>query len=453
MRRFFVYPMPKSNYNQYIADDLIVSKEFNKKLLYVEDYDCFFLFNGKYYKQYDIKKTLAKIREILINRNYKKNITIGILKDICEQIKLATPLSKKELYTNYITFKDKDLNLNTFETEEHSRDNYSMHYLDFNYKEIEHAETPNFDKFLETSLVDKDGNTDYGLIELVIQMIGYYLLKEEATARMAFFLIGEANTGKSTLQNLLKSIVGEEFTVAINIKTLTENRFATADLTGAVLNNVSDEQSTFSDVGTFKALITCDYVRAERKNQGAFFFSPKTKHIFSTNKMPTFKDFDNAIKRRIKLIPFKKKIEKRDLYLLQKLKKEIPGIIGKALIRAKELTENGLEFIKPKSIIEENKKFEEAMSSAIFFIREKYDNNKENGTSKKDIYDHYKRWAVSNGRRSMNSARFFRDLKTMGLKEIKWVDGKRVNGYSIILKEKKEEEQIEIKSFYEKNNI
>ena len=66
-----------------------------------------------------------------------------------------------------------------------------------------------------------------------------------------------------------------------------DNPFATADLRGKLLNICTDLPSQrLDDSGDFKAIVSGETIRAERKHQPAFHFVPYCRLLYSANNLP-----------------------------------------------------------------------------------------------------------------------------------------------------------------------
>ena len=58
--------------------------------------------------------------------------------------------------------------------------------------------------------------------------------------RKAFMFLGAGRNGKSTVLNLIRALLGKGNCSAVSIQTLSENRFAPADLFGKLANIAGD---------------------------------------------------------------------------------------------------------------------------------------------------------------------------------------------------------------------
>jgi putative DNA primase/helicase len=199
-----------------------------------------------------------------------------------------------------------------------------------------------------------------------------------------------------------------------NIEKLTTRPFYLPALIGKKLNISNEEESKFLKSDTFKALITGNDVSAERKYGDPFDFKPNIKFIFASNKIPTFSDLNYGITRRIKIIPFYNRFDREnpqtDIFILDKLKSELPAIVKWAIAGAKRLVENkyNLSYSKQSDIALEE--FQGDISSAVAFFREKYYINDREFTGNDDMYSEYRTWCEAVGKKPFSKSNFGRDL-------------------------------------------
>ncbi len=198
------------------------------------------------------------------------------------------------------------------------------------------AECPAFLRFLEEVQPAEDAR------ELVQLIFGYSLAPGNWLQR-AFMFTGGGNNGKSTLEGVLKDLLGPDNVAAMTLQALSVNRFATASLYGKLANIVADlPNAPVHYTGTFKALTGGDLITGERKFQEPFTFVNEAVLIFSANELPTVDDRTYAFWRRWVLLPFPVDFTGReDRELPGKLRAELPGVLNWALAGLDKLREYG----------------------------------------------------------------------------------------------------------------
>jgi putative DNA primase/helicase len=190
------------------------------------------------------------------------------------------------------------------------------------------AECPQFLAFLAEILPEPDKR------DVVQEMFGY-CLRPGNPFKLAFFLVGKHDSGKSTLLEILRGLLGDENTSTIALQSLADNRFASAGLFGRLANIYTDlSPKLIKDVGLFKMLTGgSDHVPAERKFQAPFSFVNPAKLIFSANALPAVPWGDDAFFRRWLTLEFTVQVppEKQIPFLEAKLLTEASGILNWAL--------------------------------------------------------------------------------------------------------------------------
>ena len=184
-------------------------------------------------------------------------------------------------------------------------------------------------------------------ITTIQEIFGYCLIPTTAVQE-AFFLVGDAGTGKSGMGTILEGLLGNAFETMETQQLVTE-RFQIAKVENKLVVYDDDlGSSALRDTGTFKKLITADQeIPAERKYGDPYTFRSFAKVVASTNVMLTslFDDSDGFY-RRLHPVHVKKKDEDRkpirNFYQMI-LEQEKPQILRWALKGLKRVIENGWE--------------------------------------------------------------------------------------------------------------
>lgn len=405
------------------------AEEHHGTLVWIDDIASFAMYDNKedYYRiipqdemsnimnEYIFLNTEKSASMSTIQNSYLAFLKFNCHKRIktifCEDIQI-------ENRYNYICFKDKVLNLDTFQWEDLGHDKLVFHKVPFSYEEIEKAEAPRWMQFLDEVLVlEEDQTPDKELQKLLQQMFGY-CLANTIKAQKAFFLFGASRAGKGVISQVLTTIMGGlEFVSFQKLGALTNGEFSLTSLIGKKANVAGEDESSQISADTFKAIVAGDIQSTNRKFQSYVSFSPRVKLIMSANKPLKFKYVDDAIRERLITIPFFKQIPEgeRDLDLVIKLHKELPGILKWALDGLKDLVANDYKFIKPASSIKAMKAIEADVSNAVRFFTENYevDEAKQSFVTRSDMYAKYKQWCFDTGHKGvMSDITFFKELNS-----------------------------------------
>jgi putative DNA primase/helicase len=194
------------------------------------------------------------------------------------------------------------------------------------------GECPQWRAFLQ----DVTGG-DQNLLDYLQRMVGY-ALTGSTREHALFFLYGTGANGKSVFVNTLADILGDYATNA-PMDTFMETRTDRhptdmAGLRGArFVAAIETEQGRRWAESKVKNLTGGDKIAARFMRQDFFEFFPQFKLFVAGNHKPAIRNIDEAMKRRLHLIPFTITVppEKRDKHLQQKLLAERDGILAWAL--------------------------------------------------------------------------------------------------------------------------
>lgn len=165
------------------------------------------------------------------------------------------------------------------------------------------ATCPGWEKFLLGVFGDRP------LVDYVQRLCGYWATGIVREALLPI-LWGEGSNGKTTFINAIKDVLGEDyFMTAVSdflmIKKFDGHPTEKADLFGKRIVSCSETESNERiSEKLVKQLTGNESIRARRMNEDFWQFDPTHKLILSTNHRPVIRGTDNAIWRRIRLIPF-----------------------------------------------------------------------------------------------------------------------------------------------------
>jgi putative DNA primase/helicase len=188
---------------------------------------------------------------------------------------------------------------------------------------------PIFLKFL-----DRITGSDPELIAYLRRVLGYALTGSTRDHAL-FFGYGTGANGKSVLLSTVAGILGDYHKTA-PIETFTASNVDRHPTDLAMLRGARLVTATETEEGRqwaesrIKSLTGGDRVSARFMRQDFFEFLPQFKLFIAGNHRPGLRSVDEAIRRRVNLIPFAVTIpaEERDGELTEKLKAEWPGILA-----------------------------------------------------------------------------------------------------------------------------
>lgn len=405
--------MAKTNDNVELTDLFLMDELYKDKIIYVREIDSVLIYQPEkhYYKVFTNESLEPIIYSFL--RGRAKNLTHNMVREIVYHLKMSTNRTIENIDFAYTAFKDKLLNMETFEFENFDDSKIATHYLNYNSEEI-NMETPVFNKFVTDVMVDEKLRPDIELQTVLQEMFGFYFYNE-LEPKAVFFLVGSGANGKSIILKTISEIIGQDFINAKSIQTLTTRLFSTSSMAGKKVNICNEEESKYLKGDRFKAIVSGETIEGERKFGDAYDFTPTIKLLFATNNQPSFDGIDHGLRRRLRILPCYRKFseEEQDKKMWDKIKKEIPGIIKYSIEGAKRLRAQRHIFSKSKSMDKTMIEFENNVSGALMFIRENFEESRENFIAMSMLYQEYKEWCDRNGRKYLSANNFGKDLNVV----------------------------------------
>ena len=264
-------------------------------------------------------------------------------------------------------------------------------------------------KFLEEICCD-----DQDLMAF-LQRVAGYCLTGSTREHALFFIYGGGANGKSVFLNTLAKLLAD-YAKTAPMEALMDGaseRHPTelAMLKGARMATAieNDEGKSWSEA-RIKTLTGGDIITARFMRQDFFEFTPQFKLIVAGNHKPRLVNVDDAIKRRLHLVPFLAEIppEDRDVDLPEKLKAEMPGILRWAIKGCLQWQAQGL--MPPDVVLEATEEYFGEEDDLATWISEKCITGPREKAPSKDLYDSYKKWAEETGGRELTQKAFSQNL-------------------------------------------
>jgi P4 family phage/plasmid primase-like protien len=275
------------------------------------------------------------------------------------------------------------------------------------------GECPTWQDFLAT--VTRD---DVELQAYLQRVLGY-CLTGITSEHALFFLYGTGANGKSVFVNTIAAILGDYATVAPMdmFMAATGERHPTdmAGLRGARLVTATEtEQGRRWAESKLKALTGGDKITARFMRQDFFEFVPQFKLVVAGNHKPAIRNVDEAMRRRLHLIPFTVTIppNRRDQKLPEKLLAERDGIMAWALDGCRDWHASGL---KPPAVVaaatDEYFAAEDALGR---WLEDGCDRAPNLSEASSVLFAAWKTWAEANGEFVGSIKRFSENLSARG---------------------------------------
>lgn len=202
---------------------------------------------------------------------------------------------------------------------------------------------PRWDAFLDR-VTDGSGE----LQAFLRRMVGY-CLTADTREHALFFLYGTGANGKSVFLSTVGAILNDYAkSAAIETFIASSADHHPTDLAGLqgarLVTAVETEDGRRWAESKIKTLTGGDRIAARFMRQDFFEFTPVFKLMLAGNHKPGLRSVDEAIRRRLHLLPFTVTIpaKDRDLSLSRKLRAEWPGVLGWAIRGCLEWQNHGL---------------------------------------------------------------------------------------------------------------
>lgn len=387
-------------------------------------------FNGKEFLFDKFARYLIDTHHIIkINKQlhiYKDGIYVNDLSDIeSKMIQHISKLSKQKRNevmsyidisirkntersnARYIAFRNGVFDIETGEFTDFSPNYIITNKINFNYNDDIYSE-------IVDRTLDKLACGDDDIRALLEEVIGYCFYTRNEL-RKSFILIGDKANGKSTFLDMIKTVLGDENTSALDLGELGD-RFKTAELFG-VLANIGDDigDEFIANPAIFKKIVSGDRINAERKGQNPFDFNPYCKLLFSANNLPRIKDKSGAVLSRLIIVPFNAQFsaddEDYDPYIKYKLRQEenIEYMIQLGLKGVKRVLDNNA-FTKSDKVQKELEEYNENNNPIVLFFQEIEEMDIVNQPAK-FVYQKYGEFCLSNNFQAMSNIEFSKIVK------------------------------------------
>ena len=270
-------------------------------------------------------------------------------------------------------------------------------------------------------------------LEFYLQRMVGYALTGSTQEHALFFLYGTGANGKSVFVNTLATILGDYATNA-PMDTFMETRTDRhptdmAGLRGArFVAAIETEQGKRWAESKLKNLTGGDKISARFMRQDFFEFFPQFKLFVAGNHKPTIRNIDEAMKRRLHLIPFTITVppERRDKNLQQKLLAERDGILAWAVQGCLDWQRHG-RLKPPQRVVDATEEYFEAEDALGRWLDERCVRETCAKSLTAELFNDWKQWAEAAGEFVGAQRRFSDQLITRGLE--KWRNGMGVRGF------------------------
>ena len=277
---------------------------------------------------------------------------------------------------------------------------------------------------------------DVELIGFVQRAVGYSLTGD-TREQVLFVLHGGGANGKSTFLETLLKLVGTHGAITSFATFLVHQSPGTprndiAQLHGARLVKATESQKqALLDEATVKEVTGGDSISARFLFHEFFSFRPQFKIWLATNHRPTIRGTDDAIWRRIRLIPFNQQFmgKRRDSKLQEKLESELSGILAWAVQGCLEWQRVGLG--NAPVVESATLDYRHESDPTGRFLNERCTNQADDATSGQGLFEAYVHWCAENGEKPEANNSFAKALSERGIHKKRTKKGARYVGVGL----------------------
>lgn len=258
------------------------------------------------------------------------------------------------------------------------------------------------------------------LIRFVQRSFGY-ALTGSTREQVLFIFWGSGANGKSTLLETMLTGLGDYAQPADSSLLLSRTQDAVrndvARLAGVRFVPTGETESgRHLAEALIKKLTGGDTVTARYLYSEFFDFRSQAKLFLATNHKPIIRGNDNAIWRRIRLVPFLVIIpeDEQDKALAQKLRKELAGILAWAVEGCLQWQRDGLGL--PAEVVAATESYRAEMDVLGQFLKDCVVQRSDLQEGAGRLYSVYKQWCEKNGERPLSQQRFGTALSDRGFR-------------------------------------
>jgi len=348
-----------------------------------------------------------------------------------ESIKsLATKTTDYDRDAFLLTVGNGTLDLRTGELREAQPADLITRATDVDY--VPGAKCPRWLRFLD-EIFDGDNQ----VIEFVWRAVGY-TLTGSTQEQCLFILYGDGANGKSTFLEILIGLLGTHAEVTPFSTFLIHHnpgnpRNDLAKLHGARLVKAAESpRQAVLDEALVKEATGDDSMSARFLFKELFVFKSQMKIWMATNHKPRISGTDDAIWRRMRLIPFMHKFagRSRDLRLADKLRGEFSGILAWAVQGCLEWQRSGLG-VAP-AVEAATLGYRRESDQIGRFLKEWCTTGAKDRTSGNELYQTYLEWCTINKEKPVAINAFAKSLSDRGIQKKRGSQGTTYRGIGLV---------------------
>ena len=277
-----------------------------------------------------------------------------------------------------------------------------------------------------------------------LQKVLGYCLTGETDQRSIFIAWGKGSNGKSTMMDLMKSVMGK-FYVPVDKKVFIKDNSSGGSHTAHLIPLINARCAVYSETedgdklnaGLIKSLTGGDEISARQLYGTQFSFRPVAKYVILTNEKVEININDDAMVDRFVYLPFEARFVdnpkngefKRDVNFIESLKsKYLDEIFSWLCIGAYQYYSlNGGKIHVPDVLRAKTNEYISELDTTSQFVEEKCETREDGKVNRSTLYNTYREWMVENNMnvKIIKPNDFYKRLEYLGFNSTKTKDGTR----------------------------
>lgn len=388
------------NYADYLID------KANIIPVWIDGATIFYRYNpaSHVWNQVDFKMIRKKAKKDL-GSEYSKKMKQEIKNQLTDHFNYVN-FDEMGLEENQVLMKNgKVLNLETLETRKVRQEDYALNCV--NAKFDEEASSDQLLQFIERTLDTED------MVKTFQEFLGYTLKWPDDSFEKMLLILGNTDTGKSTLLQVVEELFAESNTTKLSFPQIgMERAFHIKDLKDSVLNIDSDmDDQSIKRKSRVKKVLSKEPIFVEPKGKSGFTMKPQANFLVTSNDAPDDAGAEDAYYNRFLTLTATSRVpeEKKDRELVDKLttEQELNWLLTWSIKGLKRLEEQN-RFTCNRTEYETKEIWDRFGNSVQQFISEQVTIDREDGKNvpTSDLYETYQLWCETQIEQEVSQQKF-----------------------------------------------
>ena len=253
-----------------------------------------------------------------------------------------------------------------------------------------------------------------------------YLLIGHSNDQIAFFMLGRGGNGKGTLTRAIQAVMGAGYSTTISTSFLRTANNGNGDKPTEALMKLKKVRAAFCteteqrkggiNESFFKQVTGGDALSGRHGHGEQENFTPPGKLMISLNRMPDWAHKDDALWRRVVVLPFSRQFmgERVNTNLATELTEEAAGILQWMIVGAQRYLEHGLG--ECPEVVEATKHARERADTVQMWIDAECVTGKHQSVQARESFEAYCAFADREQLQALDNRKFSVRLQALGFR-------------------------------------